>query len=190
MIPPRRGLPRIVKRLVRDLLPLAAIVVVTFMTRSSLADHYRVPSGSMQPTVEIDDRVVVHKAAYGLRLPWSDVWLGDVAMPERGDVVVLTSPEDGRVLLKRVVAVAGDVVEVRGGDAIVNGVVERRARLPGEGPPFGPARVPDDMLLVLGDNRGNSHDGRSFGFVSRRDVLGRAVAVYLRDGSLDWIRIE
>lgn len=174
------------------------------VARSTLADHYRVPSGSMEPTVQVGDRVVVNKSAYGLRVPFSEAWLSEVRMPARGDVVVARSPEDGRVLLKRVVARAGDRVEVRQGRVSINGEPAQlqvgpqgmRERLgAGEhplqlgmgGPDFGPAVVPQGHVLLMGDNRGNSHDSRSFGFVRAEALLGRAVAVYVRDGALSWL---
>ncbi|HEY8078410.1 MAG TPA: signal peptidase I, partial [Labilithrix sp.] len=99
----------------RTVLETCAFAAVAFFARASFADHYRVPSGSMEPTVQVGDHVAVAKAAYGVRVPMTDVWLARWADPARGDVVVLDSPEDGKVLLKRVVAVAGDRVEVRDG---------------------------------------------------------------------------
>lgn len=170
--------------------------------RSSFADHYTVPSGSMKPSVEIGDRVLVDKSAYGLRIPLTSVHLTPIQMPARGDVVVLESPENGIVLLKRVVAVAGDSVEVKGGRLYLDGrpvtVDEQRGvewlgdgphavAIGLGGPRFGPRVVPPHKLLVMGDNRDNSHDGRSFGFVDDDAVLGRAVAVYFREGELRWI---
>lgn len=168
----------------RFLVQLAAFVVVTFAVRASFADHYRVPSASMAPTVHVGDHVLVAKAAYGLRLPMTTTYVARFAEPARGDVVVLESPDadDPIVLLKRVVAVAGDEVEVKDGKVFIGGALSD-ARGEG-GPDFGPARVPAGQVLVLGDNRGNSRDGRTFGFVSRDRVLGRAIAVVARDGSL------
>ncbi len=173
------------------------------LARGSLADHYRVPSGSMLPTVEVGDRVLVAKAAYGLRVPLTELWLGEPRMPARGDVVVLASPEDGRVLLKRVVAVAGDRVEVRGGEVRIDGraapvrtVAGREeeelggrrhpVHLGAGGPDFGPTVVPAGHLLVMGDNRDNSHDGRSFGFVRVETLLGQALGVYAGADGLGW----
>ncbi len=215
----------------RDLLSTAIMLALLLVGRASFADHYRVPSGSMLPTVEVGDRVVVNKAAYGLRVPFSDRWLSDVSTPQRGDVVVVTSPEDGRVLLKRVVAVGGDRVQIRHGRIVLNGELmpttpsgqaaqlgaggegaggEGAGGTVGEaaggtlerldagthpvalgygGPDFGPATVPTGQLLLVGDNRGNSHDSRSFGFVDERALLGRAMAVYLRDGSPNWLKL-
>jgi signal peptidase I len=182
----------------RSVLQVAALAASAFTARASFADHYRVPSGSMEPTVRVGDHIVVAKAAYGLRLPMTDDWLVRFHGPARGDVVVLEPPKGdeladrdpdllGAVLLKRVVAVAGDEVAVRDGHVLVGG---RPVREPwasvdqGSGPDFGPVRVPDGKLLVLGDNRGNSRDGRYFGWIDRAQVLGRAVAVVSRDGSL------
>lgn len=168
----------------RSLLSFGLAMAGLFVARASLADHYRVPSGSMEPTVQVADHVVVLKAAYGLRVPLTDAYVLGPRTPGRGDVVVLTSPESDTVLLKRVVAVGGDVVEVRDGRVVLTrggrpvaqegyaGSVEA-----GPGPSLPPTAVPEGKLLVLGDNRGNSHDGRSFGWVSERALLGRAIAV-------------
>ena len=152
----------------------------------------------------VGDQICVNKAAYGLRVPASEKYLLEGAGPARGDVVVLTSPTDGEVLLKRVVAVPGDVVEVSSGRVAIDGarapvhaeggvVVEemggREHALSteyGGGPDFGPTLVPKDAYLVLGDNRGNSRDGRYFGWVARGAILGKAVAVCLREGKPVW----
>ncbi|MBX3187529.1 MAG: signal peptidase I [Labilithrix sp.] len=186
------------RRALRTLFQLASAAAVAFTARASFADHYRVPSGSMEPTVHVGDRIVVAKAAYGLRVPLSDAYLVRYAAPARGDVVVLEPPDRpdkdatdadafGSVLLKRVVAVEGDRVEVREGQVLIDGrkVEEPRITLDaGGGPDLGPVIVPRGKVLVLGDNRGNSRDGRAFGWVDRDRILGRAFAVVTRDGAL------
>lgn len=188
------------RRFGRDVLSLLIFLGVALSARASLADHYVVPTGSMIPTVEEGDRVFVSKAAYGFRIPLSATWLARWGEPQRGDVVVLQSPVEDVVLLKRVVAVGGDEVRVQGGRLILNGkpVIStdteeelggkshRVSLKSGGGPDFGPEKVPEGKVLVMGDNRGNSKDGRMFGFVDESSVLGRAVAIYLRDGSLVW----
>ncbi|HHH11336.1 MAG TPA: signal peptidase I [Sorangium sp.] len=200
----------------RELLSITITLALLLVGRASFADHYRVPTGSMEPSVRAGDRVVVNKAAYGLRLPFTDAWLSDVRTPQRGDVVVVTSPEDGRVLLKRVVAVGGDCVTVRTGQITLNDerVPITTIAAPGQpaealvrysyetldagmhalkvgsgGPDFGPVTVPAGQLLLMGDNRGNSHDSRSFGFVRKEALLGRAVGVYVRAGRWRWIAL-
>lgn len=174
------------RRPFHGVIQVAALAAGLLTTRASFADHYRVPSGSMEPTVHTGDHILVEKAAYGLRLPLTDTWLARFDPPKHGDVVVLSSPEDGEtVLLKRVAAVEGETVEVRRGRVSIGGQTldEPWASLAaGSGPDFGPVVVPSGKLLVLGDNRGNSHDGRQIGWVDTRRVLGRAVAVVGRDG--------
>jgi signal peptidase I len=196
----------------RETARLAAFVVALAAARSSLADHYHVPTGSMIPTVEIGDRVLVNKVAYGLRVPFTGGSLVRFGGPARGDVVVLESPEDGVTLLKRVVAVPGDTVEVHGGQLRINGVpvpVEHEAK-PGAGDrlierlgtrshllritrgggyDYPPTQVGADEYLVMGDNRGDSHDGRAFGLVHRQAIFGRALSVWVRGGHLTWEKL-
>src|SRR5688572_31937720 len=114
------------KKWLREYLSFALMVLGLFAARSSLADHYLVPSGSMDRALLPGDRVMVDKQAYGLRVPFTLAKLGEGAAPARGDVVVFDSPADGTRLIKRVVAVGGDVLEVRGGRVLVNGVAEDR----------------------------------------------------------------
>ncbi|MFO0679215.1 MAG: signal peptidase I [Polyangiaceae bacterium] len=183
--------PSRTRTFVREILRFGTLVLGVTFARSSLADHYVVPSGSMEPTVHTGDRIVVDKRAYALRLPLTQVALARTGTVARGDVIVLASPENGIVLLKRVVAVAGDDVEVRDGHVLRNGVPDDVAPADlgldrGGGPDFGPARVPAGSILVLGDHRGDSHDGRAFGWVTTDAVLGRAVAVVERDAAWTW----
>lgn len=98
--------------------------------RSACADWMVVPSGSMNPTIIDGDRVLVDKRAYGLRLPFTLDRMVDVGDPQRGDVVVLESPENGVTLLKRVVAVPGDTVAMNDQRLIVNGIAARYETLP------------------------------------------------------------
>ena len=190
--------------MVRQVLPIAIACAVVLIGRASLADHYVVPTGSMRPTVEAGDRVIVNKLAYGVRVPLTQRWLFRYAEPAVGEVVVLDSPEDGRVLLKRVAAAPGDSVEVIGGRIVLNGRpaevdgdaeeavetlngIRHAIRLTwGGGPGYGPAVIPKGMYLLMGDNRGNSLDGRSFGLVRREAILGRAENVYFSGDAFTW----
>ena len=106
----------------REAPPLALMLLLLCAARDTLANHYQVPSGSMQPTLQPGDRIVVDMRAYGLRLPFSSIRLLDTGHPRRGDVAVFDSPADGTRLVKRVVAVAGDRVELRDGHLSINGV--------------------------------------------------------------------
>ena len=194
-----------VRRPLREAVSVLAAAAVALITRSSLADHYVVPTGSMLPTVQLQDHVLVSKLAYGVHLPLLPGYVARFGGPARGDVVVLTAPDTGIVLLKRVAAIPGDRVRVRDGALEVNGApvpievrdgvaLEALGAEPhpldlddGGGPDLGPLTIPRDRYLVLGDNRGNSRDGRYFGLVKRDAILGHVEGVLFRAGRPTWI---
>ena len=189
---------RVAAWLYREALPLLLMLALLVVARSSFANHYHVPSGSMQPTLEPGDRVVVDMSAYGLRVPFTRHVLVGRGRPQRGEVAVFASPEDGTRLIKRVVAVGGDKVQLLDGRLAISGEPrasagdgdaerfgQRLAQLDlgdGGGPDIVEATVPEGHVLVLGDHRGRSADGRWFGFVEADAIYGRAVAVYWRRG--------
>jgi signal peptidase I len=109
------------RKLVSQYGGVAMAATLVLCARGSLADHYYVPSESMLPTVKIGDRIIVNKSAFGLRLPATSIYVLEFEDPDRGDVVVLDSPGDGPVLLKRIVGLPGDELEVRDGRILVNG---------------------------------------------------------------------
>ena len=197
----------------RQWLSTLVLVAVLLTFRSSFADWYDVPTGSMQPTILVGERVVVNKLSYGFKVPFTHKRTMTWAEPERGDVVTFPSPQTGQRLVKRVVAVGGDLIAMRNGRLILNSedlayerapapdwplrpddplphgwytedlvgrvhavmTTDRRPRLRD----WGPIRVPDDHVLVLGDNRDNSADGRVFGFVPSETLEGKALSVAL-----------
>ncbi len=184
---------------------IALIVVGVLAARSSFADHYYVPSGSMEHTLYAGDRVFVDKSAYGLRIPFTLTRLTSGDAVARGDVIIFDSPRDGKRLIKRIVGTGGDTIAIVDGYLIVNGVssgvvgdasIERIGEkivvlnLDGGGGPDFVTRIPPGKLLAVGDNRGNSLDGRVFGLIDERTIYGKAVAVYYREGDgLEWIRL-
>lgn len=191
------------RRYAREAAFLAAILAVQFAARSSFADHYVIPSGSMEPTLGIGDRILVNRMAYGLRIPFTRTVVAGAGEPRRGDVVVFDSPVDGERLVKRVVAVPGDSLEVRGGQPIVNGRPlpwtlssgvacedvpadgahrHRLGLLYGGGDDLPATRIPEGYAFAMGDNRGNSADSRVWGLLPLANVQGRALAVYWAGG--------
>jgi signal peptidase I len=145
-----------------------ALLAVLIVTRIFVAEPFRIPSESMEPTLAPGDQALVDKLAYR-----------GSAAPHRGDLVAFHAPRTGEVLLKRVVAVGGDTVGIEDGRLVVDG---RMVREPYTDPDaidsvwFGPVRVRPGTVFVLGDNRANSDDSRDFGAVPEDRVIGRAVA--------------
>ncbi len=105
----------------KEVRPLLILVLVLFSLRSSLADWNDVPTGSMKPTILEGDRVFVNKLAYDLKVPFTTLHLADWGDPRRGDVVVFFSPHDGQRLVKRVVGLPGDTLELRNNHLLLNG---------------------------------------------------------------------
>lgn len=185
------------RRVCRELVSIGFIILGVLAARSAIADHYHVPSGSMEPTLVAGDRVVVDKMAYGLRVPFTHFRISTGEPVASGEVVIFDSPRDGTRLIKRIVAVGGDTVEIRDGHLLINGqakatggdwsteqIGERTVRLNlahGGGPDFR-RTVPAGKLLAVGDHRGNSLDGRIFGLIDEVDVYGKAMAIYYRSG--------
>lgn len=182
----------------KEAMPMAVMLGLLLAARDTLANHYQVPSGSMEPTLMPGDRVVVDMRAYGVRLPFTNKELLHTGEPQRGDVAVFNSPLDGTRLIKRVAAVGGDRVTLRDGHLSINGQPLRRedngaledfgARQvslnldQGGGPDIDGITIPAGKVLMLGDHRGNSADGRYFGLVNASEVYGKGAWVYYRRG--------
>jgi signal peptidase I len=105
----------------RELRPLLIMALVLFSIRSSLADWNDVPTGSMNPTILEGDRILVNKLAYDLKIPFTTLHLAQWSNPQRGDIVVFYSPHDGQRLVKRVVGLPGDTVELKNEQLFING---------------------------------------------------------------------
>lgn len=101
--------------------PFVVVLVCLFSFRSAIADWYDVPTGSMNPTIIEGDRIVVNKMAYDLRIPFTRISLTSISDPQRGDIVILNSPKDGMRLVKRLVAVPGDTVQLANNILLING---------------------------------------------------------------------
>jgi signal peptidase I len=150
---------------------VGAALVFAFVIKTFLIQAFYIPSGSMEPTLDIGERVLVNKLSYKLH------------EVHRGDVVVFNRP-DGQAggtqikdLIKRVVAVGGETVETREGRIYVDGHALAEPYLPAggaPGPPVTKLKIPADHLWVMGDNRDNSRDSRVFGPISENLLVGRA----------------
>lgn len=178
-----------------------AIVLALFI-RTFIVQAFKIPSGSMIPTLQIGDHILVNKMSYGVRIPLWGNYLVHFNKPKRGDVVVFIFPEDrSKDFIKRVIGVAGDRVEIRDKKVYINGkpIKDPHAHFEGGEPQggyfvrddYGPRRVPAGHIFVMGDNRDRSYDSRFWGFVDLRDVKGKAFLVYWSwDGNDRWVRWE
>jgi len=174
------------KKWLRENRTFVLFMFALLAARSSFADHYVVPSGSMEQALMPGDRVVVDKHAYGLRIPFTLVKVLPGEPPARGDVIVFDAPDSGTRLIKRVVAVGGDVLQVHDGHVYINGKPgDDKAVLNlqlGGGPDVPAIRIPAGDVFVMGDFRGNSRDSRFFGFVREDQIYAKAARVYYRSG--------
>lgn len=168
---------------------LIAILIALFI-RAYIIQAFKIPSGSMIPTLLIGDHLLVTKFIYGVKPPLMENKILVMDKPKRGDIVVFKYPEDpNRDFIKRVIAVEGDVIEGRDKKVYVNGMEIKEPYIrhsdsyihPKDLDPrdnFGPITVPKDKLFVMGDNRDQSYDSRFWGFVDLKDVKGKALIIY------------
>jgi signal peptidase I len=181
---------------------VTALLLALFI-RAYFIQAFKIPSGSMIPTLLIGDHILVNKFIYGTTLPLSDRRVLVFRKPEKGDIIVFKYPEDRkRDFIKRVIAVEGDVIESKNKVIYVNGkaVDEPYAQhtdtslRPGGIEPrdnFGPRIVPKEKYFMMGDNRDQSYDSRYWGYVDIRDIRGEALIMYWSwDGKNHWPRFE
>lgn len=107
----------------KEIRPLLVLALILFSIRSSLADWNDVPSGSMRPTILEGDRIFVNKLAYDLKVPFTTWHIAEWSNPQRGDIVVFFSPHDGTRLVKRVIGLPGDTIELRNNQLVLNGTL-------------------------------------------------------------------
>ena len=186
---------------------LGVALLLALAIRTFVVQAFKIPSGSMLPTLQIGDHILVNKFIFGPRfeIPLTQVSLGQLPglrMPRPGDVIVFIWPKDRtKDFIKRVVAVAGETVRVQGRQVSVDGVArdDPHATWSGNGGAaqdcaYGcraPYTVPAGHVFVMGDNRDQSYDSRFWGPVPLDDVKGLALVIYWSwDGSGRWLRFE
>lgn len=179
------------KSLVREYVEAIIIaILLALFIRTFVVQAFKIPSGSMLPTLKIGDHLLVNKFIYGLKVPFTGSLLVPWKNAARGDVIVFRFPKDRSIdYIKRVIGLPGDIITIKDKRVLINGdaVADPHAHftstviLDGKGSPrdnFGPVTVPKGSVFVMGDNRDNSSDGRFWGFVDQRDILGKAFILY------------
>ncbi len=170
-----------------------AILVALLMAlvlRAYSVEAFKIPSGSMLPTLVVGDHLLVNKMVYGFKIPFVEEKVLAYRDPQRYDVIVFKYPEDqSKNFIKRVMGIGGDVMEIKDKAVYINGELtdasftrhsDDRIIPMGADPRdnYGPITVPEGNVLVLGDNRDDSHDSRYWGFVDNDIIKGKAMFIY------------
>jgi signal peptidase I len=143
-------------------------LLIYVLVRSFLLENYRVVGRSMDPTLEDDQYLAVNKLSYRLH------------EPQRGDIVVFRDPrDDGRKLIKRVVGLPGEVLEIRDGQVLIDNQRLQESYIQASGRySYPPIPIPENHYFVLGDNRNNSSDSHNWGTLSKDKIVGKAWVSY------------
>ncbi|MCX7990954.1 MAG: signal peptidase I [Proteobacteria bacterium] len=172
---------------------IESILVALFfalLIRAFIVQAFKIPSGSMEPTLLVGDYLLVTKFTYGYKFPFINKRVFAFNKPDRGDIVVFKYPVDpDKDFIKRVVGIEGDEILIKDKKLYVNGkpfevekaVFRDPVTLPKELTPrdnYGPIKVPKDSLFVMGDNRDSSLDSRFWGFVPIENLRGKAFIIY------------
>jgi len=180
-------------------------ILLALVIRAFVVQAFKIPSGSMKPTLLIGDHILVSKFIYGVKIPYFRKTLIPVRDPKRGEIIVFIYPEDrSKDFIKRVIGVGGDTIEIRNKKIFLNGMPYEDKYgvyvdgfvIPGAIQPrdnFGPVTVPKGSVFTMGDNRDQSYDSRFWGFVDLKDVMGKAYVIYWswdkEERSLRWNRL-
>lgn len=169
--------------------PILIAVLIALFVKAFFVQAFKIPSGSMEPTLRIGDYLLVNEFIYGIRIPYTDIRLTSYEKPKREDVIVFIYPVDpSKDFVKRVIGTEGEKVQIVHNKIYINDKqipdpwghfkTEMPSAYLQEVENFGPVVVPKDSLFVLGDNRDNSADSRFWGFVPLKDVIGKALIIY------------
>lgn len=170
-------------------------VILALCIRTFVVQAFRIPSGSMEDTLLVGDFLLVNKFIYGAKIPFTNIRLPALSEPKPGDIIVFSTRgipglEQNKDFIKRCIAVGGQKIEIRDKVVYVDGkrVPDppmakhiHNQILPRELSPrdnFGPVRVPQGYLFMMGDNRDNSRDSRYWGWLPQENVKGKALIIY------------
>lgn len=188
---------KIKSRLRENAEAIVIAIILALFIRTFIVQAFKIPSGSMLPTLQIGDHILVNKFIYGVKVPFSGTVVIPITTPEPSDIIVFKYPRDPKKdYIKRVIGVGGDTLEIRDNQIFINGepfkdehgVYMNAKNLSGMGgvkTNFGPVTVPEGKLFVMGDNRDNSSDSRVWGFVDLHAVRGKAFMIYWSWDNID-----
>lgn len=164
--------------------PIVIAVLIALFIRAFIVQAFKIPSSSMEPTLLVGDHLLVNKFIYGIRIPYTDIKFFQYKKPQRGDIIVFIYPKDReKDFIKRVIGTEGEKVTILHNKIYINDKLiddpwghftMPRSTIED----YGPVKVPEGSLFVMGDNRDNSQDSRFWGFVKIIEVKGKAFIIY------------
>ena len=181
---------------------IVTALILALLIRTFVVQAFKIPSGSMIPTLLIGDHILVNKFLYGTTIPFTDKKILIFRNPEKEDIIVFKYPRNpDKDFIKRVMATEGDVIEEKNKVIYLNGKaltepyiqhVDHNLTFNAMDPRdnFGPIKVPKNKLFVMGDNRDQSYDSRYWGFVDLSEVRGKAFIIYWSWDPDGWVRFN
>lgn len=179
------------KKIIKEYLePIAVAILIALFIRTFVVQAFKIPSSSMEPTLQVGDHLLVNKFIYGIKFPIIETKYFQFKKPQRGDIIVFVYPKDrSKDFIKRVIGTEGEKVQIVHNKIYINnqliedpwGRYDERAPSTKYMQPmeiFGPVTVSANSVFVLGDNRDNSQDSRFWGFVNVNEVKGKALIIY------------
>jgi signal peptidase I len=164
--------------------PIVIAVLIALFIRAFIVQAFKIPSSSMEPTLLVGDHLLVNKFFYGIRIPYTGIKFFQYKKPQRGDIIVFIYPKDRKKdFIKRVIGTEGEKVAILHNKIYINDKLiddpwghftMPRSTIED----YGPVKVPEASLFVMGDNRDNSQDSRFWGFVKINEVKGKAFIIY------------
>ena len=171
------------RRLLRELLSWLWVILIFLFVTGTMVQARVIPSSSMENTLLVGDHLLMNRIGYDASLPFTQYHMRLWREPHRQQMIIFRSPnEPGLDLVKRLIGMPGDTVEVRAGVVYLNGAKldePYRNGAPNPADNYDPATVPPNSYFVLGDNRENSYDSRYWGFVPENNILGTPLVIYM-----------
>ena len=173
------------KSLLREYFEAAIIaILLALFIRAFVIQAFKIPSGSMEPTLLVGDHILVNKFMYGIKIPFVNKTVIPIGTPKRGDIIVFLYPLDKRKdFIKRLIGLPGEEIQIIDNKIFINGkqyndthgVYDTHSI---KDQNLGPFIIPTNKLFVMGDNRDHSYDSRYWGFVPIESVKGKAIIIY------------
>ena len=196
-----KKIKRNMNKIVQNVKSVLGIILTALIIKATIVEAYQIPTGSMEDTILVGDFILGNKFIYGIRVPGTDWRLPSFKEPEQGDIIIFKYPRDpSQNYIKRAIAVGGQTVEIKNKKVYVDGKLSKfpengkfsdpniRSKSMREGliypkgagnrDNYGPIKIPEGYIFVMGDNRDESYDSRYWGLVPEENLLGEGMIIY------------